>query len=62
MIEYTAFNSPIGKIYVAAVKEGVVKLSFSNEYLKNWRNIVRNILESESGKGQNIPEMPSSKF
>ena len=31
MIEYTAFNSPIGKIYIAAVKEGVVKISFSTE-------------------------------
>jgi len=31
MIEYTTFNSPIGKIYIAAVKEGVVKISFSNE-------------------------------
>jgi len=31
LIEYTTFNSPIGKIYIAAVKEGVVKISFSNE-------------------------------
>ena len=31
MIEYTTFNSPIGKIYIAAVKEGVVKISFSIE-------------------------------
>ena len=31
MIEYTTFNSPIGKIYIAAVKEGVVKISFSTE-------------------------------
>ena len=31
MIEYTTFNSPIGKIYFAAVKEGVVKISFSTE-------------------------------
>ena len=31
MIEYTTFNSPIGKIYIAAVKEGVVKISFFNE-------------------------------
>ena len=31
MIEFTNFNSPIGKIYIAAVKEGVVKISFSNE-------------------------------
>ena len=29
MIEYTTFDSPIGKIYIAAVKEGVVKISFS---------------------------------
>ena len=31
MIEYTTFDSPIGKIYIAAVKEGVVKISFSTE-------------------------------
>ena len=34
MIEYTTFNSPICKIYIAAVKEGVVKISFSNELPK----------------------------
>ena len=31
MIEFTNFNSPIGRIYIAAVKEGVVKISFSTE-------------------------------
>ena len=31
MIEYTTFDSPIGKIYIAAVKEGIVKISFYNE-------------------------------
>ena len=31
MIEYTTFNSPIGKIYIAAVKEGVVKISFATK-------------------------------
>ena len=31
MIEYTNINSPIGKILIAAVKERVVKISFSNE-------------------------------
>ncbi|MBC8255958.1 MAG: methylated-DNA--[protein]-cysteine S-methyltransferase [Candidatus Marinimicrobia bacterium] len=31
MIEYTTINTPIGKIYVAAVKEGVVKISLSND-------------------------------
>ena len=31
MIEYTTFNSPIGKLYIVAVKEDVVKISFFNE-------------------------------
>ena len=31
MIEHTTFDSPIGKIYILAVKEGVVKISFSTE-------------------------------
>ena len=31
MIEFTFFNSPIGNILIAAVKEGVVKISFSTE-------------------------------
>ena len=31
MIEYTIFDSPIGNILIAAVKEGVVKISFSDE-------------------------------
>ena len=34
MIEFTNFNSPIGTIYIAAVKEGVVKISFSTESLQ----------------------------
>ena len=34
MIEYTTFYSPIGKIYIAAVKEGVVKISFSTKSLE----------------------------
>ena len=31
MIEYTTFNSPISGISIAAIKEGVVKISFSTE-------------------------------
>ena len=31
MIEDTVFNSPIGNILIAGVKEGVVKISFSDE-------------------------------
>ena len=34
MIEITHFQSPIGKLTVAAVKEGVVKISFSNESIE----------------------------
>ena len=34
MIEYTTFNSPIGNILIAAVKEGVVKISFSTKSLQ----------------------------
>jgi len=34
LIQYTTFHSPIGKIYIAAVQEGVVKISFSNETLE----------------------------
>ena len=38
MIEYTTFDSPIGKIYIAAVKEGVIKISFSTESLQEFEN------------------------
>ena len=38
MIEYTVFNSPIGKILIAAVKEGVVKISFSTESTSELEN------------------------
>ncbi len=31
MIQYTTFISPIGEISIAAVKEGVVRISFSTE-------------------------------
>jgi len=38
MIEYTTFNSPICKIYIAAVKEGVVKISFFTESTSELEN------------------------
>ena len=38
MIEYNTFNSPIGKIYIAAVKEGVIKIYFSNESPEELEN------------------------
>ena len=38
MIEYTAINSPIGNILIAAVEEGVVKISFSTESLSELEN------------------------
>ena len=38
MIEYTVFNSPIGKILIATVKEGVVKISFSTKSFAELEN------------------------
>ena len=51
MIEYTTFNSPIGKIYIAAVKEGVVKISFSNESPEELENYCQKHLGSEIHQG-----------
>ena len=44
MIEYTSFNSPIGNILIAAVKEGVVKISFSDESPAELENYCHNHL------------------
>ena len=51
MIEYTTFNSPIGQIYIAAVKEGVVKISFSNESPEELENYCQKHLGSEVREG-----------
>ena len=50
MIEYTTFNSPIGNILIAAVKEGVVKISFSNESPEELENYCQKHLESDFTK------------
>ena len=54
MIEYTTFNSPIGKIYIAAVKEGVVKISFSNESPEELENYCQKRLGSEVHQGSDF--------
>ena len=54
MIEYTTFNSPIGKIYIAAVKEGVVKISFSNESPQELENYCQKSLGSEVHQGSDF--------
>ena len=51
MIEYTTFDSPIGEIYIAAVKEGVVKISFSNESPEELENYYQKHLGSEVREG-----------
>jgi len=51
LIEYTTFNSPIGKIYIAAVKEGVVKISFSTESLQELEKYCQKHLGSEVREG-----------
>ena len=54
MIEYTTFNSPIGKIYIAAVKKGVVKISFSNESPQELENYCQKRLGSEVHQGSDF--------
>ena len=54
MIEFTNFNSPIGKIYIAAVKEGVVKISFSNESSQELENYCQKRLGSEVHQGSDF--------
>ena len=54
MIENTTFNSPIGKIYIAAVKEGVVKISFSNESPEELENYCQKQLGSEVHQGSDF--------
>ena len=51
MIEYTVFNSPIGNILIAAVKEGVEKISFSNESPEELENNCQKHLGSEVREG-----------
>ena len=51
MIEFTNFNSPIGKIYIAAVKEGVVKISFSTESLQELEKYCQRHLGSGIREG-----------
>ena len=54
MIEYITFNSPIGKIYIAAVKKGVVKISFSNESPQELDNYCQKRLGSEVHQGSDF--------
>ena len=54
MIEYTTFNSPIGKIYIAAVKEGVVKISFSTESLQELEKYCQKHLGPEVHQGSDF--------
>jgi len=51
LIEYTTLNSPIGKIYIAAVKEGVVKISFSTESLQELEKYCQKHLGSGIREG-----------
>ena len=51
MIEYTIFNSPIGNILIAAVKEGVVKISFLDESPKGLEYWSQKFLGTEVREG-----------
>ena len=56
MIEYTVFNSPIGKILIAAVKEGVVKISFFTKSLAELENYCHRHLGSGVQEGSKYPQ------
>ena len=51
MIEYTTFNSSIGKIYIVAVKEGIVKISFSTESPQELEKYCQRYLGSRVREG-----------
>ena len=63
MIEYTTFDSPIGEIYIAAVKEGVVKISFSNESPEELENYLHtNDIQLQRGIEDQIIMMNGGEF
>ena len=62
MIEYNTFNSPIGKIYIVAVKDGVVKISFSNESPEELENYCQKHLGSEICKGSECTQVAQQKI
>ena len=51
MIEYTTCDSPIGKIYIVAVKEGVIKISFSTELPQKLEKYCQKHLEAGIREG-----------
>ena len=54
MVEINRFQSPIGLLLILALKEGVVKISFSNKPQKELINWCQNYLGLEAIEGTNF--------
>ena len=54
MIESACFKSPIGQLFILAVKEDVVKISFENESMEELEQWCRNHLSMGIVEGTNF--------
>ena len=56
MIEFNCFQSPIGKLTLAAVKEGVITISFSNKSIEHMQQWYQRYLGMKAVRGNNITQ------
>ena len=54
MVEFTCFRSPIGPLSILSVKEGVVKITFENEFPAKIEQWCRNNLDMGIIEGTDV--------
>ena len=62
MVEINRFQSPIGLLLILALKEGVVKISFSNKSQKELKNWCQDYLGLEAKEGTNFTSEAKSQI
>ena len=62
MVEINRFQSPIGLLVILAIKEGVVKISFSNNSQKELKNWCQDHLGLEAIEGTNFTSEAKSQI
>ena len=62
MVEYAAFNSPIGEMGIVAVKEGVIRISFNAEPLSIIQEYYGNYLETGIRLGNTYTQSATNKI
>ena len=62
MVEITCFQSPIGLLLILALKEGVVKISSSNNSHKELNNWCQDHLGLEAIEGTNFTSEAKVRF